>query len=400
MVAIRLENDLDDSSLPRFYPQQIPALTSLRFFAAYWVVVHHFSEYASDGFNQYTGFMLKGYLGVDIFFILSGFILCHVYWDDGLTGRLDYWNFLTKRLARIYPMHLATMALTGLVLAAATATHLRIDATTAHLGDLGANLLLIHAWGATSALSWNQPSWSISAEWFAYLLFPVMLAAALRCRSRPLVLVAIAVVWLVGSVMASRWAGEGLFHRKENFSILRIAPEFCLGCALYALGRTVELGARATAALGAAFGAALLLGAHLRAPDLLLVLCGAALIYLLAESSRNGSLRWLTSPWLVYLGEISYSTYMIHGVIESGYFPLAAKLGGWALDATPVRLLLPALLLVHLGSVAGYAWIERPGRFWVHAKLRRESLFRAAVSTDARIHPAAAWTPETSPRTV
>ena len=103
------------------------------------------------------------------------------------------------------------------------------------------------------------------------------------------------------------------------------------------------------------------LGAHLRAPDIALVLCGAALTYLLAESSRNGSLRWLTSPWLVYLGEISYSTYMIHGVIESGYFPLAAKLGSWALDATPVLLLLPAFILVHLGSVAGYAWIERPG---------------------------------------
>ncbi len=388
------------SSAPPPYPSQIPALTSLRFFVAYWVVLHHFGEYAAIGFGQYTGFLLKGYLGVDIFFMLSGFILSHVYWSEGLTGRLDYWNFLTKRLARIYPMHLATMALAGLVLAAAATMHLRIDAAAASLDDLGANLLLIHAWGATSGLSWNEPSWSISAEWFAYLLFPVMLAAALRCRSRPLVLVAIALAWLVVSVMASRWAGEGLFHRKENFSILRIAPEFCLGCALYALGRTVELGARATAALGAAFGAALLLGAHFGAPDIVLVLCGAALIYLLAELSRNGSLRWLTLPWLVYLGEISYSTYMIHGVIESGYFPLAAKLGGWALDATPVLLLVPALILVHLGSVAGYAWIERPGRFWVHAKLRRESLFRAVASTDASMHPAPAWTPETSPRTV
>ena len=130
------------------------------------------------------------------------------------------------------------------------------------------------------------------------------------------------------------------------------------------------------------------------------MLCGAALTYLLAESSRNGSLRWLTSPWLVYLGEISYSTYMIHGVIESGYFPLAAKLGSWALDATPVLLLLPAL---HLSPprLRRRVRVDRAARrFWVHPKLRRESLFQAVASTDASMHPAPAWTPETSPRTV
>ena len=132
--------------------------------------------------------------GVRHFLVLSGFILRHVTGDGRPSARsLE----LSDEAARVDPSHASGHdgARRVLVLAAASATHLRIDATTAHLGDLGANLLLIHAWGATSALSWNQPSWSISAEWFAYLLFPVMLAAALRCRSRPLVLVTIAVAW-------------------------------------------------------------------------------------------------------------------------------------------------------------------------------------------------------------
>ena len=228
--------------LPLVYPRQLAALTSLRFFAAYWVVLHHLDDGLRPNIDAYTGLLRKGYLAVDVFFILSGFILSHVYWADGVSGRLDYWNFLSKRLARIYPMHITTMALMGLLVGIGAVTGLPVDAT-AHADAVAANLLLIHAWGTTTGLSWNAVSWSISAEWFAYLLFPVMLAVALRFRARPLALVGLAIGWLlVQGFLVRKIGGVGLFHLKDNYAILRIAPEFCLGCALYGLGRSFALG--------------------------------------------------------------------------------------------------------------------------------------------------------------
>lgn len=380
------------------YPRQILGLTSLRFFAAYWVVLHHLDDALRPNIDAYSGLLRKGYLAVDVFFILSGFILCHVYWKDGLSGRLDYWNFLSKRLARIYPMHIITMALMGLLVAIGVVTGIPVDAT-AYVGNVMANLLLIHAWGTTPGLSWNAVSWSISAEWFAYLTFPVALAVGLRFRARPAVLVGLAAMCLVLLVfLVRRIGGTGLFHLQDEYAMLRIAPEFVLGCALYGLGRRFSLDARTTTVASTLVAAAIVLGAHFSVPDTALVLCGAALVFLLAETSRNGSLSWLASPRLVHLGEISYSTYMIHGVVQVAYFATAARLGGWPAAAMPSLLVLPAILLVHLGSVASYAWIERPGRFRLHALLRRENLFRTGPAEPARPAPPlpAATTPGVS----
>ena len=275
--------------LPLVYPRQLAALTSLRFFAAYWVVLHHLDDGLRPNIDAYTGLLRKGYLAVDVFFILSGFILSHVYWADGVSGRLDYWNFLSKRLARIYPMHITTMALMGLLVGIGAVTGLPVDAT-AHADAVAANLLLIHAWGTTTGLSWNAVSWSISAEWFAYLLFPVMLAVALRFRARPLALVGLAIGWLlVQGSWYGKIGGVGLFHLKGNYAILRIAPEFCLGCALYGLGRVSALDARTTSLATAVVVTAIVVGAHLAAPDVILVLCGAMLVFLLAEPSRTAA---------------------------------------------------------------------------------------------------------------
>src|SRR5689334_3784923 len=95
-------------------------LTSLRFFAAFWVVLFHYWRHLDVGFT--SPIVQRGYLGVEVFFTLSGFILCHVYLSSVDEGRFRYGSFLWNRLARIYPLHLAaltamgTMALVGLAL--------------------------------------------------------------------------------------------------------------------------------------------------------------------------------------------------------------------------------------------------------------------------------------------
>jgi hypothetical protein len=86
----------------------IRPLTSLRFFAALWVVLYHYWP-KLDVRPSPRCWLSKGYLGVELFFVLSGFILCHVYLTALGEERFRYGSFLWNRLARVYPLHLATL---------------------------------------------------------------------------------------------------------------------------------------------------------------------------------------------------------------------------------------------------------------------------------------------------
>jgi peptidoglycan/LPS O-acetylase OafA/YrhL len=170
-------------------PLDIKPLTSLRFFAAFWVVTYHY--WPKLAVTGTPALVAKGYLGVELFFILSGFILCHVYLPSFEAQRFRYGEFLWARLARIYPMHLATLVGIGLMGGAALAAGFPVEHNLLSLAALPANLALVHAWGFAPVVGWNHPSWSISAEWFAYLAFPLFAVAAPaaatggRRRARP-----------------------------------------------------------------------------------------------------------------------------------------------------------------------------------------------------------------------
>src|SRR5947209_12965681 len=125
-------------------------------------------------------------LCVDFFFALSGFVLMHAHGSAIVTGN-DYLRFLQKRLARIYPLH-ALMVIVFAVLALMVAGKPMAARIVPVLDPAAAlpNLMLLHSFGVTQTLSLDFPSWSISAEWFLYLLFPTLAAFVLRygaCRA-------------------------------------------------------------------------------------------------------------------------------------------------------------------------------------------------------------------------
>lgn len=156
---------------------EIVPLTGLRGLAAWWVVFYHFKEYLQPlvpGFV--SAFLAKGYLAVDLFFVLSGFVLFLNYRNSFSSDRSGaVRTFLRKRIARVYPLHLL-MCVVFLVNPLAIAYF----APGVPLGarytpdSFVASLLMVHNWGFFDGLVWNVPSWSISTEWFAYLLFPGM----------------------------------------------------------------------------------------------------------------------------------------------------------------------------------------------------------------------------------
>src|SRR5664279_2124889 len=149
-------------------------LTPLRGIAAIWVAVYHFQGIAVTFISSGSTHLIdRGYIMVDLFFIMSGFIICHVYrksFEEGLTAK-NFKQFFIARFARIYPLHLFVLIVLILWIAKIGVGGLGMvfDPTS-----IPTNLLLIHSFGIHKVFTWNVPSWSISAEWWAYMAFPFL----------------------------------------------------------------------------------------------------------------------------------------------------------------------------------------------------------------------------------
>jgi len=339
----------------------IRPLTSLRFFAALWVVLFHYWPKLDVSFTP--ALVEKGYLGVELFFVLSGFILCHVYLSAFGEGRFRYGDFLWNRLARVYPLHLATLAAMIVLGVGAGLAGLAIDASILRWDSLPANLLMVQAWGLAPAAAFNHPSWSISAEWFAYLSFPGFAFVAWRLRQRPWLLAAGVLVGLAVLYTAfERLAGFSLTQATIHWGALRIVPCFALGCAMHALWRSGAVKSLRSAALGAVFsGAGLLVAAAAGAPDMLVVAGFGALILCLAGLARHGS-TFGTQAGFVYLGEISYSTYMICVPWKIVFVNAAARMLNIADERLPWPVWIVFLVSLVPLSAASYHLIEKPAR--------------------------------------
>ncbi|CAN5313246.1 acyltransferase [soil metagenome] len=356
--------------MPSRYPVEMSALTSLRFFAAAWVVLTHFAPEKS-----HWPVIAQGNLAVDFFFVLSGFVLAHAYLSQVRDRRLDVRQFLVRRFGRLYPLHLVTLLFYVVLVATAALIKLPLPNPERYTGgQLVLNLLLIHGWQVRDAGAWNYPSWSISAEWFAYLMFPLLVTGVLRLQVRMPVrallamsLTLLAIFW----VLAMPLFGVHFLALHSNFSWWRIVPEFTLGIVLYQVGTHSRL---PILELRHAVGVLAVAVAVLSASEQLLsaAMALAALIYAAAESARQGTQRFLVARPLVYLGEISYSLYMVHAPVGT----LCSRGWQFLFHTTPDWLLVPAFLATVLVAAAAHRWIEIPGRALV---LKIDQLLRSRI---------------------
>lgn len=342
-------------------PEQIKPLTSLRFFAALWVVLYTYV--AELKLPVHFGLIDHGYLGVDLFFVLSGFILSHVYLDGFGAGRFTYSSFITLRLARIYPLHVATLLFTLLLVGVATLKGMPLDPNAGNPAALPAHLLLLQAWGVAPTASFNHPSWSISAEWFAYLSFPAVAAAAWRLRGRPMLAVGLAILLLVAmNLIFAAVAGFPLTQATFQWGALRIVPAFLLGAALYLAYRAGAVD-RPKVATAAAMAASLILiaaSSFSRADVVIVIACGL-LVLAMAGLGRDGA-GILSSRVLVYLGEISFATYMIYVPWKWVYLKAVNGLLGTDHQALPFIWWFAGLLALVPLSMLAHHLIEVPCR--------------------------------------
>jgi len=363
-------------------PVQTPAdlrpITALRFGAAIWVAVYSFWEnLAGAGASELVA---KGYLGVELFFVLSGFILSHVYLQAAGEKRFSYRSFLWARVARVYPLHVATLAGVGLLAAAALMAGMSVDANVLSWPSLPANLLMVHAWGLAPVAGWNHPSWSISAEWFAYLCFPLFAFVFWRLRDRPVVAVAGAAAFLAALYLVfEQIAGFSLTEATIRWGALRIVPCFALGCALYLVYRKAPLKTPLIAS-AVSFGL-MVLSAALGLWDGITVLLAGALILSLA-SLPNERAGWLASKPAVYLGEISYSVYMVCVPWKLLAVGLAAKLTDAPDKQLQIFVWLAILALLPVVAAVSYHLVERPARKALRGVAERRKTASSADTPD------------------
>ena len=339
-------------------PPDLRALTTLRFFAALWVVLYTAWPHLDVGFTPVA--VSKGYLGVETFFVLSGFILSHVYLEAAGEKRFRYGGFLWARLARVYPLHLVTLfGMIGLGLAA-TVAGLSIDGSLTNWRDLPAHLTLTHAWGLATSSAFNHPSWSISAEWAAYLSFPAFAFVAWRLRDRPVLATGLAVAFALGLYAAFQpLAGYSLTEATFRWGALRIAPCFALGCALYLVHR--RGGVRFAGPVALVSGVVVLISASLGLWDAITVLAAGGLILGLG-SLDNARAGVLGSKAGVYLGEISYSIYMVCAPVLLLTTNIAARFTGDDDKRFHIIVWLALVAAIPVAAMITYHLVERPAR--------------------------------------
>ena len=156
----------------------INSLNYLNYFrgvASIIVILYHIKDNIDIEADSKLYFLFsKGYLAVDFFFILSGFVISYSY--QNLSNKDEIIKYLKKRFLRIYPLHFFTLLMIIILIFLFNIfvnKEFNIFNDYYTLKSLILNFLLIHSWGILNELTWNVPSWSISTEFFAYLFFPI-----------------------------------------------------------------------------------------------------------------------------------------------------------------------------------------------------------------------------------
>ncbi len=351
--------------------KEIRALTGIRGLAALIVFLSHVREtLETRGLDLAVAeiprrLFLVGGRQVDIFFVLSGFILALTYqnwFDRGLTSD-GYFKFLRRRVARIWPLHAFMLTLTVALVLGAQVAHIKILNGLGRFtfSTLPMDYLLVHAWpffatGATDDLTWNPPSWSISIEFLAYLVFPVFLWATVTGRKRhPWLLLLAAVAFGFACNALVPW------DRTSFTGVARGLSEFGLGClTANVYGSRVAEWLRSNA--GAATALAVLAVVFAFSPDTWFGIGLVAAPILLALSGRNFLSRFFAAPPVYFLGEISYSIYLGHFLFGSLAYRLVSV--SWMKTGplpTAVGILVIIAFVLALSTLTYYT-VERPGR--------------------------------------
>tara|TARA_Y100000780_G_scaffold232581_1_gene267383 strand:- start:77764 stop:78891 length:1128 start_codon:yes stop_codon:yes gene_type:complete len=344
------------------------SLDGLRGVAALSIVFLHYSSYLFSDIGSFvesfTPMLNRTYLFVDMFFILSGFVLSLRYSETFNTTVMSrpYFSFMSKRFFRVYPLHLATLMFLFILHRWLLPFYPDIppDEFQVRRGNfsLFSNVLLIHSSGigdrgCFDCTSWNYPSWSISVEWLSYFSIPSLIFILTRLkRLVPVLLLGlmIGLLFIESKVGHLDVASTPGWYRCLVGMIIGV----CLNIYAYkrfAISRTIVI----------LWAILMLLGFHYLKNDTLLVVGISIYLLLVVNCSKQGI---LSSSYFQWLGKRSFSIYLMHVPVQdltSFFIRLQFNVSPQNLSAfVQVLGFMAAVCATLFLSNFSYRWIELP----------------------------------------
>lgn len=338
----------------------IRALTGVRGVAAAVIVVYHFGDVQLFGGGNLAYYRIPhGYLPVDLFFMLSGYVIGLTY-KDAFGSLNDYAIFLIKRVARLYPAYWAI----GLLYVAKIAAGLSGQDTLAmfSLYDVVGNILMLTGWGL-----YIKPlmgvSWAASAEMGSYLLVPLLMLVTIRRSPAVCGFAILAALLAIYAVSISGRGSSGpldVVNGNSFYPMLRAVAGFTLGLAIFRFAGVLDrLSMTAQDVILAAVLVAIITTVSLAAGDRLLYVLFIPLVAVLSRDGRLAQALFGNAP--VYrLGIISYSIYLIHPLFVS--FAVRAWRDFGQTEAAYLLASAACFAAIWLLSELSYRFIEMPGR--------------------------------------
>ena len=353
-------------------------LHALRGVAACLVILFH-STFSIASKSQ--PIVSNFYLFVDLFFVISGFVMSHAY-SEKISSGMRFGRYIGLRFARLYPLHAIMLVVWVVFVLCRQVLYDQGFGGTNQFDEnnsrsLIANILLLHAMGVTDSLSWNQPSWSISAEFYTYIVF--FLTTRFLDRSRSPVLPLLVTVTFYGYLFCVKRVGS--LDLTYDYGFIRCLPAFYLGVFLYrvrdAIGRQLVAWRMHCAEIVVVTLTLLCLSLARESRVALMAapVCFGGMLAVFSCSQDGWIGRALRQRWMESLGEWSYSIYMTHKII----LVCAANVVEFVLHIDPRQpfgLLSPLINVALVAIVIAvsrftYAHIERKGKAVVVALLDR-----------------------------
>jgi peptidoglycan/LPS O-acetylase OafA/YrhL len=285
--------------------------------AAMMVMVFHFLNYGPESAVEMTDRLRALAPLLDMFMMISGFLIMFRYIDRLLVEPGSYVRFIWRRLARFYPLYFLTLLYFVMV---GVAVHLGLIGSAAvgryDFSALPANLLLVQGWGFTDTLTFNYVAWTLSAEWFCYLALPVIVVTYRRLGVPGLIallavtLAALEIATATGVMPFSTWMAA------DTWGAYRAFADFAIGALVAVAVRDSRWRLKSHWVGWAAFAATVVamwngLGGY---PAFALL---AVSIFLAALAERNNQDATLFLRPLDAVANASFSIYLIHPVIAS-----------------------------------------------------------------------------------
>jgi len=374
-------------------------------------VLFHFE--AADHIHALR-FIRHSYLFVDFFFVLSGFVIAHAY-GDKLKSPLEVWQFIVRRFGRVWPLHITVLAAfiavavfkygltAGLGMSATTSAFDAAGSTP--LASLPVQVLLLQAVDVTDRLTWNTPSWSISAEFWTYILFALIVLLLPRFRT-----IAFAVAAFLGAATVVAFSHHGM-DVTYDLGLPRSIFGFSVGYLVYWARPRIGPMPPALAYIAEVL-TVLAIFAFVTMTNRSPLSYAAPFVFAIAVYVFSYELgpvsRLLRRPVFQNLGLWSYSIYMIHAliafVIGLVVSELQKRLGVdlWHVvveDGISKRvivsdhvLLLDAIHLAYAAAVVAisafsYRLIEQPGRRYFQSVADGMAKFRGKRMNSMAINP-------------